>query len=51
MQNHLELIPHVHQREIVRQRAKDGYINATAMCQAIGKRFHDYSRLTTTKPF
>lgn len=37
--------------EIVSQRRKDGYINATAMCQAAGKRWNDYRRLLTTDPF
>ena len=33
------------------QRDGDGYFNATAMCRATGKRFHDYSRLGTTTAF
>lgn len=51
MQQHFELIPHVVEREIVQQRVKDGYINATAMCQATGKRFHDYVRIGPTQAF
>ena len=35
----------------VRQRVRDGYINATAMCKAAGKRFYDYHRLDTTTEF
>ena len=41
--NHL--IPHVIDGEVVRQRARDGYINATAMCQAARKLWADYFRL------
>lgn len=51
MQQHLELIPHRAQGAIVYQRPEDGYINATAMCQAAGKRWNDYSVLASTKPF
>ena len=36
---------HIHQRPI------DGYINATQMCQAAGKKIHDYTRLNSTKGF
>jgi hypothetical protein len=51
MQTHLELIPHVVEKEIIQQRVKDGYINATAMCKAAGKRWPDYNRLGTTTAF
>lgn len=37
--------------EIVPQRAEDGYINATYLCQAMGKRFHHYYRLKQTTAF
>ena len=37
--------------EVINQRAKDGYINATAMCKAAGKRFFDFHRLDTTEAF
>lgn len=30
------------QDSIIEQRAEDGYINATAMCKAAGKRFNHY---------
>lgn len=30
---------------------EDGYMDATAMCQANGKKFNDYSRLGTTQEF
>lgn len=36
---------------LVEQRAADGYINATAMCQAVGKLFADYRRLKATDEF
>jgi hypothetical protein len=35
----------------VGQRATDGYINATAMCQAAGKEWADYRRLQATEAF
>ena len=51
-QAELSLIPHKVEDRIVQQRAVDGYINATAMCQAAaGKLFGDYYRLRTTKEF
>ena len=45
------LIEHTVEGEIVLQRPRDGYINATAMCKAAGKRLNDYLRLGTTKAF
>ena len=33
------------------QRITDGYVNATAMCAACGKKLNDYGRLLTTKAF
>ena len=51
MQQHFELIPHKAQGAVIYQRPNDGYINATAMCQAAGKRFHDYVRLGTSSSF
>lgn len=47
----LSLITHQVQDSIVEQRASDGYINATAMCKAAGKKFNDYRRLGTTGEF
>jgi hypothetical protein len=47
----LTLIPHKVAESIVDQRAADGYINATAMCQAAGKLMADYNRLNSTKDF
>jgi len=35
----------------IRQRVSDGYLDATAMCKATGKRFGDYKRLKNTKEF
>lgn len=51
MQQHFDLIPHRAEGEIIYQRPVDGYINATAMCHAAGKRWHDYYRLETTQAF
>lgn len=51
MQTHLPLIPHTVQGQIIYQRPADGYVNATAMCLAAGKRWFDYSRLSTTGAF
>lgn len=47
----LTLIPHKVAESVIDQRAADGYINATAMCQAAGKLMADYNRLTSTKDF
>lgn len=33
------------------QRRQDGYVNATAMCQASGKRWHDYVRYDRTQEY
>jgi hypothetical protein len=50
-QQHLALIPHTYEGQVVRLRSRDGYMNATAMCQAAGKFWADYNRLGTTKDF
>ena len=47
----LALIPHKVEKTLVNQRAIDGYINATAMCKAVGKQYGDYSRLAVTSAF
>lgn len=47
----LTLIPHRVENTLVQQRTADGYINATAMCQAVGKLFADYGRLASTKEY
>lgn len=36
---------------MVRQREEDGYINATELCKAAGKRLNDYTRLDSTQEF
>lgn len=51
MQQHFDLIPLKAQGATIYQRPADGYINATAMCQASGKLWADYSRLKTTEAF
>jgi hypothetical protein len=51
MQQHFDLIPHPVQGGIIYQRPKDGYINATAMCQAAGKRWNDYNSIGPTAEF
>jgi len=47
----LELIVHQEENTIIYQRSSDGYVNATAMCKAVGKQFNDYTRLKNTKEF
>lgn len=51
MQQHFDLIPHKAQGSIIYQRPADGYINATAMCQASGKRWNDYHSTGPTAAF
>lgn len=51
MQFELALIPHQVENALIHQRASDGYINATAMCKAVGKNLADYARLKTTEAF
>jgi hypothetical protein len=43
-------IPHLYNGVLILQRG-DGYWNATAMCQANGKRWNDYWRLQETQEF
>lgn len=47
----LVLIPHKVEDALIHQRATDGYVNATAMCKSVGKKFNDYSRLRSTNEF
>lgn len=47
----LALIPHEMNGTLIHQRAVDGYVNATAMCKAVGKNFADYKRLQSTEAF
>jgi hypothetical protein len=51
MQLALALISHEIEDSVIPQRATDGYINATAMCKAVGKQFHDYTRIGPTQDF
>ncbi len=50
-QGELPVIQHEVRNELIDQRAVDGYINATAMCQAAGKLFADYRRLASTDQY
>lgn len=45
------LIPRSFNDVTIEQRIGDGYMNATAMCKACGKRWPDYARLDATKAF
>jgi hypothetical protein len=51
LQLDLDLIHHQANGSIIDQRAADGYINATAMCNAANKQINDYSRLKITQRF
>ena len=44
-------IDHNAEGEIINQRVKDGYVNATAMCKAAGRPWSNYIRLETTRAF
>ena len=50
-QKSLNLIQHQLNECVVLQRESDGYINATALCHAAGKRWNDYSATQSTKAF
>ena len=47
----LALIPHTYEGHVVRQRSKDGYVNATALCKAAGKLFGHYHANQSTADF
>jgi hypothetical protein len=47
----LALISHEIDGKLISQRAVDGYVNATAMCKAVGKNFADFRRLANTEAF
>lgn len=47
----LPLIPHEMEGNLIHQRASDGYINATAMCQAAGKKFSHYNTVRNNLDF
>lgn len=54
MQTHqysLTFISHQVQNSVVEQRATDGYINATAMCKAAGRKIAKYSENDSTQEF
>lgn len=51
MQLELALIPHKVENTLVNQRAADGYINATAMCRAVGKKLGHYLENKTARAF
>ena len=44
-------IEHQIGRDIIPQRPRDGYVNATRLCKTAGKLFADYSRLSQTKAY
>ena len=50
-QPRLDLIPHDYRGEVIAQRARDGYINATAMCKAAGREFKHYRENRGTRDF
>lgn len=47
----LRLIEHRVEQSVIQQRSSDGYINATELCKAAGKRWHNYVRNETTGNF
>lgn len=47
----LPYIPRSLEGEVVTQRQRDGYINATAMCKAAGREFKHYNANAATKAF
>jgi len=47
----LELLDHSYRGEIIRQRARDGFINATAMCKAAGREYSRYREMKATNEF
>jgi hypothetical protein len=51
MNHDLALIPHRVDGQVIEQRRIDGYVDATAMCRAVGKQFNDYSRLGSSKAY
>lgn len=51
MSQEIRPISHHLNGQLIGQRPTDGYINATAMCKAAGKRWNDYRRLQTTQDF
>lgn len=50
-QYNLALISHEVDQQIIYQRSGDGYVNATAMCKAVGRLFADYNRSKQAQEF
>src|SRR5690606_14468383 len=50
-QTSIHLIVHQTDKGAVQQRASDGYINATELCKAAGRRWNDYKSTATAKAF
>jgi hypothetical protein len=50
-QYELAFVPHKFEGSVIEQRAKDGYINATAMCRAAGRPWSRYWELPASKEF
>jgi hypothetical protein len=44
-------INHTAEGEVINQRVKDGYVNATAMCKAADRQMKHYNELATSKAF
>lgn len=51
MEQDLDCIKHQLDGQVIRQRTRDGYINATAMCKAAGKLWGNYNQTQTTREF
>ncbi|MFV8759316.1 KilA-N domain-containing protein [Yersinia enterocolitica] len=51
MAEQFELIPRVEEGSIIPQRMSDGYINATALCQSVGKTFSAYKSTKMASEF
>lgn len=47
----MTLIPRMEEGTVIPQRARDGYISATALCQSVNKRWSDYRALKSTEEF
>lgn len=47
----LPLVQYELETEVIHQRVKDGYVNATAMCKAAGKMWGHYNDIGPTKAF
>nr|WP_175428734.1 KilA-N domain-containing protein [Azospirillum argentinense] len=51
MQYHLPFIQRTYAGSVIEQRAKDGFINATAMCKVAGRDWYGYARNQNNKDF